>query len=139
MSEQKLNQELEQQATTEQATIGQSVTESTATEQSAKSESKTKKKIRSPWGFEEDELQAVEESMRPAEPQEGGIEDFDGRKVTQRLNNYMVHGIAVGAVVGFLLGGPIIGSTTQGMGLCMLIGMVVGVFFERKPKKSEKK
>lgn len=104
----------------------------------AQLESETKKKVRSPWGFEEDELKAVEESMRPREV-EGGEEDFDGRKVEQRLNSYMVHGMVVGAVVGFLLGGPVIGSTTQGMGLCMLIGLVVGVFFERKPKNKEKK
>lgn len=125
MSEQKINKESEQQP---------------VAEQNPKTETKGKKKIRSPWGFEEDELQAVEESMRPVEPTEGGVEDFDGRKVEQRLNSYMVHGMAVGAVVGFLLGGPLIGSTTQGMGLCMLIGLVVGVFFERKPKgKDEKK
>lgn len=104
----------------------------------AQSESETKKKVRSPWGFEEDELKAVEESMRPREV-EGGEEDFDGRKVEQRLNSYMFHGMVLGAVVGFLLGGPVIGSTTQGMGLCMLIGLVVGVFFERKPKNKEKK
>ena len=104
----------------------------------AQLESEAKKKVRSPWGFEEDELKAVEESMRPREV-EGGEEDFDGRKVEQRLNSYMVHGMVVGAVVGFVLGGPLIGSTTQGMGLCMLIGLVVGVFFERKPKNKEKK
>lgn len=101
-------------------------------------EAGTKKKVHSPWGFEEDELKAVEESMRPREV-EGGEEDFDGRKIAQRFNSYMFHGMAVGAVVGFLLGGPLIGSTTQGMGLCMLVGLVVGVFFERKPKEKEKK
>ena len=103
------------------------------------SENKGKKKFRSPWGFEEDELKAVEDSMRPTSEPEDGVEDFDGRKVSQRLNSYMVHGMVVGAVVGFLLGGLLIGNATQGMGLCMLIGMVVGVFFERKPKNNEKK
>ncbi len=109
-----------------------------ALESKSMPEADTKKKVRSPWGFEEDELKAVEESMRPREV-EGGEEDFDGRKIAQRFNSYMFHGMAVGAVVGFLLGGPLIGSTTQGMGLCMLVGLVVGVFFERKPKEKEKK
>lgn len=104
-----------------------------ALETSPMPEADTKKKVRSPWGFEEDELKAVEESMRPREV-EGGEEDFDGRKIAQRFNSYMFHGMAIGAVVGFLLGGPVIGSTTQGMGMCMLVGLVVGVFFERKPK-----
>jgi F0F1-type ATP synthase assembly protein I len=109
-----------------------------ALETSPMPEADTKKKVRSPWGFEEDELKAVEESMRPREV-EGGEEDFDGRKIAQRFNSYMFHGMAIGAVVGFLLGGPVIGSTTQGMGVWMLVGLVVGVFFERKPKDKEKK
>lgn len=112
--------------------------QNSALETSPMPEADTKKKVRSPWGFEEDELKAVEESMRPREV-EGGEEDFDGRKIAQRFNSYMFHGMAIGAVVGFLLGGPVIGSTTQGMGMCMLVGLVVGVFFERKPKDKEKK